>query len=202
MRLQGLGGRVCEASKPLAVLGNVGGGVWVAAVDPGGVLGDVAEKFDGDVVTFGQVGVATEVGKIVTFLFRHVVAVGDPGRSNAFPPVLTSHGMRVGLGDRVADLVVVLDGIFGFVVGAILAFRALAQAQQRGIEVMFFGFGVNLEQDGELPPHCAKPFGVGAVDLVEGGEHSPLFVVLIQDNLGDVHDFNTSLSRCASAACS
>jgi hypothetical protein len=46
---------------------------------------------------------------------------------------------------------------------------------------------VYLEECGEPIPHSAKSGGIGAVDLFEDREEPPLLLVVIEDQLGDVH---------------
>ena len=62
-----------------------------------------------------------------------------------------------------------------------------ADAQQRGIEVALLGLGVDFEERRQPPPDHAQRIDIGAVDLLEHGEEAALLVVIVEDELGDVH---------------
>jgi hypothetical protein len=116
-----------------------------------------------------------------------VLAVGLVRRGDGGEPALAADAVARDLGDGVADLVVVLDRVLGLGAGARLAAGAGADAQQRGIEVALLGFGVDFEERRQPPPDHAQRIDVGAVDLLEHGEEAALLVVIVEDELGDVH---------------
>ena len=94
--------------------------------------------------------------------------------------------MLRGLGDRVPDLVVVLDRVLRLALGALGVPAARADLQQPRVEELLLGLGVHLEQDRQpLPDRGESGRVVG--ELVEQRERPPLLVVLGQDQLGDVH---------------
>src|SRR4051794_36317997 len=103
-----------------AVLGHVGLRVLVLRDDaPRGVLVLVDDELDGDVVPRLQVGVLPEVDQVLALLFGHVVAVGLVRLADGLPPAIGADLVLRGLGDRVADLVVVLDRVLGLARGAL-----------------------------------------------------------------------------------
>jgi hypothetical protein len=59
--------------------------------------------------------------------------------------------------------------------------------QQFRVEDLFLGGGVHLEKRGEPRPDSTQSRGVGAVDLFQDREQPPLLMVVIEDQLGDVH---------------
>ncbi len=114
-----------------------------------------------------QRGMAAEVRQTLTFLLVHVLAVGFVGCGDRLAPWRAPDPMASDGGDGVADLVVILDGVFGFSFGGGLAAGAFAEAQQRRVEMLLFGFRVNLEEGREPPPERRKNLGLLVPNLVE-----------------------------------
>ena len=64
---------------------------------------------------------------------------------------------------------------------------ALPEREQPRVEVPLLGLCVHLEEDLQARPDRTQGLGVVARHLVEDGEHAALLVVLLEDDLGDVH---------------
>jgi hypothetical protein len=89
----------------------------------------------------------------------------------------------------IADLVVVPDGVLGFVGRIGFAAGAFADAQQGRVEDPFLGLCVDLQKRRQPRPDRTQGAYVGAVDLIENGELPALLVVIVEDQLRDVHCF-------------
>src|SRR6185312_6540022 len=131
-------------------------------------------------------GAAAEVGEALALFLGHVVAVGHVHRGDRRKPLAGARLVPGDRGDRVPDVVVVVDRIQRFRLGARRAARADAHRQQLGVEDRLLGGGVHLEERGQPGPYRFEGAGVGGVDLLEDREEPALFVVVVQDQLGDV----------------
>src|SRR5262249_7868654 len=83
----------------------------------------------------------------------------------------------------------VMDGVDRFRLGAADGARGHAQPEQLGVEDLLLGGGMDFEERGQPPPYRLQSPGVGAVDLLQDGEEAALLVIVVQDQLGDVHGF-------------
>jgi hypothetical protein len=122
----------------------------------------------------------------LALFFGHVVAVGLVGPRDRVIPAVAADLVISGHGDRVADVVVIADRIYGLGLRAD-AIDAFAHAQQFRVEQLLLSLGVHLEKCGQPRPHSAQRRGVGVVDLFEPRKQPPLLMVVIKDQLGDVH---------------
>src|SRR6478736_8060961 len=86
----------------------------------------------------------------------------------------------------VADLVMVADGIYGFL-GLSAVLEPLAELEQRRIEVDLFCLGVHLEHGRQAVPQDLQRLGIGLIDFVDASEQSALLFMISKDDLCDVH---------------
>jgi hypothetical protein len=82
---------------------------------------------------------------------------------------------------------VVSDGVQRLCLSASQAAGQLVHFEQFGIEDRFLGGGVQFEERRETGPEGAQRAGVRGVDLLEHGELPALLVMVVKDQLGDVH---------------
>src|SRR5271166_6899003 len=94
-------------------LAHVGGRVFVHDGDSGEVPRLEGGEGDGELMAALQPGQAAEVGQALAFLFGHVIAVGQVHRADGAEPLVGADLTAHDFGDRVPDLVVVVDGIEG-----------------------------------------------------------------------------------------
>jgi hypothetical protein len=122
---------------------------------------------------------ASEVGQSPPLLLAHVVAVGHPGSGHARPPRLRTDPVGARRPDGVTDVVVIADGIPGFLD------PDLAHLEQLGIEDHCLGVGVGVEQDAQSLPNCLHRLGRGVDSLrfVKEGESAPLLLMVGQHEL-------------------
>src|SRR4051812_9950577 len=135
----------------------------------------------------GERGSAPEVGQAFALFFRHVVAVLLICRRHRGEPASGAHRMPFDCSDRVADLVMVADRMLSLVLRIRFAAGAFAHAQQSGIEDLLLRFGVNLKEGRKSPPDGAERARIARVYLLQGGKLPPLLVVIVQNQLSDVH---------------
>src|SRR5579884_1394983 len=79
-----------------------------------------------------------------------------------------------------------MDGVFGFCLRTSTV-DALADAQQLRVEQLFLSLGVHLEKCGKPFPDSVQCPSVGGIDLLEDGKEPSLLMVVIKDELGDIH---------------
>jgi len=149
----------------------------------------------GEVMTRLQGGVATKVRQAFAFLLGHVITVGFVGRSNRLIPALAAHYVVSDALHGVADVVVVLDRVLGLLGRGVDAAAALAQMQQRGIEQPLLGRSVHFKEGCQTTPYRGQAGGVGALELLKNGEQSALLVMVIEDQLGDIHTGERNCQR-------
>ena len=147
----------------------------------------VAQELDRDLVPQLEARLLPEVGKVLTLLLAHVVAVVHVRVDHRGPPRGRTRPAPGDLADRGPDLVVVLDGVLDLLLDGLGVGPAGAEPEQLGVEEPLLGLGVGLEQDREPLPDGGESFVVVARPLLEHREHPPLLVVLVRDHLGDVH---------------
>jgi hypothetical protein len=94
------------------------------------------------------------------------------------------------LGDGIPDFVVVLDGIEGFGIGVGFFVRAFAVLQECRIEMPLLGRGVHFEEIAKLRPDGMERRHLARINLVEEGEQASLLMVVVKDQLGNVHGFS------------
>ena len=99
------------------------------------------------------------------------------------------------LGDRVPDLVVVADRVQRLCLGTGLPHGHQPYLQQRRIEDRFLGGGVQLEEDPQPLPYGGQSRRVRPADLLQDREQPSLLVVVIEDQVGDVHSSPLSAFR-------
>jgi len=93
--------------------------------------------------------VAAKVREPFSFLFTHVIVVGQPGAAHRRPPLFGTDSGRVGVADSVANVVVITDRIEGLAFGIVGA--ALEQLR---VEDLLLDVGVHVELVGERAPHA------------------------------------------------
>src|SRR5215203_6226729 len=147
----------------LFVLGDIALWILVHGLDASDVGGIEHREADCEVVPQLERGVDVKVGQPLPLFLAHMVAVRLVGLENGRVPALAPNSVTGDRCDRVADLVVVLDRVLSLVRRGGFAARAVPQAQERGIEYLLLGLGVNLEKGGEPLPHRSQAFRVGAV---------------------------------------
>ena len=91
----------------------------------------------------------------------------------------------------------VLDRVERLVLDALGVAGGAADLEQRGIEELLLGLGMDLEEGRESGPHRGKRVTVRGVDLLEHREQPALLVMVVEDELGDVH---AVLLRCGAQA--
>jgi len=91
------------------------------------------------------------------------------------------------LRDRVPDVVVVSDGVERLALDPGRPPRRQAHLQQRRIEERFLGRRVQFEERRQPSPHCGQHLGVRAADLLQDREQPSLLVMVVKDQLGDIH---------------
>src|SRR5919107_672566 len=171
----------------LFVLGDVALRILVYRLDTSDVGCIEYRKADCEVVPQLERGVDAKVGQAFPLFLAHMIAVRLVGPKNGRVPALAPNSVTGDRCDRVADLVVILDRILGLVRRGGFAARALPQAQQRGIEYLLLGLGVNLEKGGEPLPHRGQAFRVGAVELLQDRKQPALLLMVVQNELCDIH---------------
>jgi hypothetical protein len=134
-----------------------------------------------------QAGQPAEVGQALALLLGHVVAVGQVGRADRGEPGVAADRVPRHLGDRVPDLVVVVDGVEGLSLDPGGAARGQAHPQQLRIEDLLLRGRVQLEERRKPGPQRGQHLGLGAADLLQDRELPALLVVVVEDQLGDVH---------------
>ena len=142
---------------------------------------------DGQVVAQLKPGEAAEVGEAFTFFLSHVIAVGQIHRCDRRVPPSTAGLVARDRGDRVPDVVMVMDRIECFLLRAVRAARAQARPQQRGIEDRLLRRCVQFKEHRQPVPHRAQSSRVGRVNLLQDREAPTLFVMVVEDQLGYVH---------------
>ena len=161
----------------------------------GDVRGFESSEGDGEVMTRLQGGVATKVRQALALLLGHVVTVRLVSRSNGLIPALATHYMVSDALHRVADVVVVLDRVLGLLGRRVDATAAPAEMQQRGIEQPLLSRSVHLKEGRQTAPYRGQAGGVGALKLLKNGEQSALLVMVIKDQLGDIHKDERNCQR-------
>lgn len=68
-----------------------------------------------------------------------------------------------------------------------LATRAPPEVEQRRVEELFLGLRVQVEERGKTLPDRGEAVRVVPIDLFEDGEEPSLLVMVVQDQLRDVH---------------
>ncbi len=141
-----------------------------------------------------QVRVQTEVGQPLPLLLAHVLGVDDVGRADRVEPGATADRVRGHGLHRVAQLVVIRDGVLGLALdGAVLGvIGAFAQFQQGGIEMPLLGLGVGVQKGRQPPPDRLQRLDIIRADLLDQREQPALFGVVVQNQLGDVHGAGSS----------
>jgi hypothetical protein len=124
--------------------------------------------------------VGLEVRYALGLFFFHVFVVLVPRPPDRPPPRFAVDVVRLGLSDRVADFVVVLDGVLG------LLDALFGAGQQRRVEDLLFGGGMALEDGGQRPPPRRQRLGPAAAGVVEVGERPAEVAVLLNDDVADV----------------
>ena len=89
--------------------------------------------------------------------------------------------------DRVPDVVVVPDRVEGLVFRGPGPPGLHTHPQQRRVEDLLLRRGVQLEERGQPVPDGAQGLGVGRVDLLQDREQAALLVMVVEDQLSDVH---------------
>ncbi len=69
-----------------------------------------------------------------------------------------------------------------------------AHPQQRGVEDLLLRRGVQLEERGQPAPDRTQGVRVGPVDLLQDREEPALLVMVVEDQLSDVHPVPLSVS--------
>jgi len=144
-----------------------------------------------------QPGQPPEVGQALAFLFGHVIAVGHVRAGDGRVPVIAANRMPRGLRDRVPDLVVVADGVQGLVLHPGLAARGDPDPKKGGVEDRLLRCRMHLEEGGQPTPYGCQRLGIGPVDLLQDREQPSLLVMIVKDQLGDVHDPPTAPASAA-----
>src|SRR3954447_552393 len=169
-----------------AELLDVGLRVLVPDGDACVVPGLEGQELHRDLVPGLQVRVVPEVEQVLPLLLGHVVVVGLPRIPHGGPPLLAARLVPARRPNAVADLVVVLDRVLDLVVDVALGV-ALPEREKSGVEEALLRLRVHLEQHFQPPPDRGEPGAIVAGHLVKDGEGPPLLVVLLEDDLGDVH---------------
>ena len=134
-----------------------------------------------------QPGQAAEIGQALAFFFGHVVAVGQVRGGHGRVPVIAAYRVPRGFRDRVPDLVVVVDGVQGLTFDPRLSPRGDPDLQQLGVEDRLLRRRVHLEEGRQPSPDRGQRLGVRPVDLLDDREQPTLLVMIVKDQLGDVH---------------
>src|SRR5690606_16913500 len=145
--------------------------------------GDVARLEGGEqhrqIMANRQVGVEAEIGQPLTLLLAHMFGVDDIGLAHGLEPglgsdVVLGHGL-----DRIPQLVVVLDGVFGLALGGAVfgVIGAFAQLDQLGIKETLLGLGVGVEEGGQTIPDRPKGVLILGIDLLDDREQAALLGV-------------------------
>ena len=121
-----------------------------------------------------------QVGQRAALLLGHVVAVGLASVPHRLPPPVTAGLETGGPAQRVPDLVVVLDGVVGLVLGL------GAGVEQPRVEHFFLGGGVQLEEVGQRRPAGGQPVARRFPVLVELGEAPAEGLVVIEDEVAHI----------------
>src|SRR4051794_30753344 len=171
----------------LFMLGDVALWILVHGLDASDVGCIEHREADCEVMPQLERGVDAKVGQALPLFLAHMVAVRLVGPGNGCVPALAPNSVTGDRCDRLADLVVILDRILGLVRSGGFAARAFPQAQQRGIEYLLFGLGVNLEKGGEPLPHRGQAFRVGAIELLQDREQPALLLMVVQNELCNIH---------------
>src|SRR5450631_331075 len=174
---------------PSTVVLDVACRILVFGVDAAGVLRLEGGKGNGDLVAKLPVGVMAEVGEVLPLLLSHVIAVGLLCLGDGLPPVLATDRVLRRLLDGVADLVVVLDHVGDLFGSAVLSAGAGPDLEKVWIEQPLLSLGVHLESDTQACPDGVERIGVGSVDVVQVREHAPLLLMVVEDDVGDVHGY-------------
>jgi hypothetical protein len=130
---------------------------------------------------------AAEIGQPLPFLFSHMVAVGQVGARDSRVPAVTTDRMARHVRDRVPDVVMVVDGVQGFILHLAPAPPRDPGLQQRGIEDRLLRCRVQFEERGQPAPYGGQRADVRPVDLFQDREQPPLLVMIVKDQLGDIH---------------
>src|SRR3954464_5296462 len=171
----------------LFVLGDVALWILVHGLDASDVGRIEHCEADCEVVPQLERGVDAKVGQALPLFLAHMVAVRLVSLGNGRMPALAPNSVTGDRCDRVADLVVILDRILGLVRRGGFAARSFPQAQKRGIEYLLLSLGVNLEKGGEPLPHRGQAFRVSAVELLQNRKQPALLLMVVQNELCDVH---------------
>src|ERR1022692_3514849 len=182
---------VCDAPAGrlglLLCLSHVGGRVLVHRGDAGEVLRLEGREGDGQIVAQLELGETAEVGEAFAFFLGHVITVGQIHRGDRGVPFITTDLMAHDRGDRIPDVVVVVDRVEGFVLDAIRTARAHPYLQQFGVKDLLLRRGVQFEERRQPFPHRAQSSSVGTADLFQDRKEPALFVMVVEDQLGNVH---------------
>ena len=81
----------------------------------------------------------------------------------------------------------VVDGVQGLVPHSRLSPPGDPSLQQRGIEDRLLRRRVQFQERAQPRPHRRQRSGVRAPDLLQDREQPPLLVMIVKDQLGDVH---------------
>ena len=178
---------VADGRRASLRLADVSGRVLVHGLDTREVPRLVGGEGHRKVVALLQPGQAAEIGQALAFLFGHVVAVGQVRPGDSLVPGVAANRVPRDLRDRVPDVVVITDGVQGLVLHARRPLRGDAHAQQRGIEELLLRRRVQLEEDRQPSPDGGQRSDVRPVDLLDDREQPALLMMIVKDQLGDVH---------------
>ena len=171
-------------------LAHVGDRIFVHDRNSGEVPRLEGGEGDRELMAALQPGQAAEVGQALAFLLGHVIAVGQVRRTDGGEPIVGADLMARDFGDRVPDLVVVMDGVEGLSLHPGRPVCGQAYLQQGGVEDLLLGRRVQLEEHGQPVPYRGQHPGIRAVDLLQDRELPPLLVVVIENQLGNVHSLS------------
>jgi hypothetical protein len=124
-----------------------------------------------------------------------VIAVGQVRRRDGGEPAVAADLVAGDLCDRVSDVIVVADRIERLSLCPGPPTCGEAHLQQRWIEDRLLRRRVQVQERAQPGPHRRQGGGVRAPDLLQDREQPALLVVVVKDQLGDVHGPSLALSH-------
>ena len=128
------------------------------------------------------VAMLAEVRDDVTLLFGQMRVIGVAALEHRLPPGIGTGFEPGGCSDRVADLVVVADGVVGFLGRLVAAFL-----EQDRVKDLLLGASVDFQQVGKrLPGGGERACATGVAQVPQLHEPAAEIPMLVEDKVGDV----------------
>ncbi len=143
---------------------------------------------DGQIVAQPEPGETAEVGEAFALFLSHVIAIRQIHGGDRGIPLAAAGLVARDCGDRVPDVVVIVDRVECFLLDAARAASARPRLQQRRVEDLLLRRGVQFKERRQPCPDGTESSGVATIDLLQDREEPALFVMVVEDQLGYVHE--------------